>query len=70
MTLQDAPLATDEGEVGVGCEDEAGLGVVIQVVGDVPHARLLLRSDDRAQGEGQPPTRALDLASKEVGGIE
>ena len=68
--MVDALLAADEREIGIGREEEVGLGVVLQVVLDVGHARLLVGADHGAQGVGERLAGALDLTGKECRRVE
>ena len=70
LAVIDALLAADDREVGVGREAERGLGVAVQVVGHVTHARLLVVANDAAEGVRELLARLLNLAAEEVGRVE
>ena len=66
----EALLAAAHRELGVGREEEVGLGIVGEVVLDVAHVGLLVGAEDHAQGVGQRLSRDLDLLGKEAAGVE
>ncbi len=66
----EALLAAAHRELGVGREEEVGLGVVLEVVINVAHVGLLVGTEEDTQRIGQLLARSLDLLDEEAGGVQ